>query len=211
VSRKTYDRIAPLYDILDKAYEVGWKGRLRTAVFEGTSGRILDAGAGTGCNIPHYPAGSRVVALDSSAAMLSRAQRRAARLGSPVDIRVGDLLDTGFPDGHFDHVVATFVFCVLPEEAQLPALAEMRRICRPGGTVRILDYTTSRRAPARLWMRVASPWLGFAFAARYTAGYERCVEAAGLDLVEGGHALGDMVRLLVMRPAAGTMARISAA
>lgn len=212
MSRKTYDRIAPLYDVLDKAYEVGWKRRLRALVFEGTSGRILDAGAGTGCNMPLYPRGARVVAVDNSAPMLARARRRAERLGLDVDIQVRDLLATGFPDGHFDHVVATFVFCVLPEGLQLDALRELRRICKPGGTVRILDYTASRKAPARMWMKVVSPWLNFAFAARYTAGYEGCVAGAGLDVVESRHVLGDVVKLLVLRPAAAeTALRDSAA
>ncbi len=201
MSRKTYDRIAPLYDVLDEAYEIGWKRRLRGLVFQGTSGRILDAGAGTGCNMPFYPRGAHMVAVDNSAPMLERARRRAERLGKSVDIQVKDLLDTGYPDAHFDHVVATFVFCVLPEGLQLPALAEMRRICKPGGTVRILDYTTSQKAPARMRMRVVSPWLNFAFAARYTAGYEGYVRDAGFEVKENRHALGDAVKLLVLRPA----------
>ncbi|WP_328702916.1 class I SAM-dependent methyltransferase [Arenibaculum pallidiluteum] len=210
MSSKTYDRIAPLYDALDFAYEVGWKRRLRSLVFAGTAGRILDAGAGTGCNMPLYPDGSEVVALDNSAAMLERAATRAARLGRSVDIRHGDLLDTGFPDGHFDHIVATFVFCVLPEPLQEPALRELARICRPGGTIRILDYTTSRRTPARIWMRAVSPWLRFAFAARYDASYESRLPAAGLETVESRHVFGDMVKLLVSRPVSAA-ARQSAA
>ncbi|HEV7372583.1 class I SAM-dependent methyltransferase [Arenibaculum sp.] len=196
----TYDRIAPVYDILDKAYEVGWKRRLRRDVFAGLHGDILDAGAGTGCNMPFYPAGSRVVALDASAAMLRRARRRADSLGLDVDVRVGDLLATGFPDGHFDHVVATFVFCVLPEELQLPALRELARICKPGGTVRILDYCTPKSGPARLWTRTVAPWIGFVFSARHDAGYESCVAPAGLDLVESRHVFGDVVKQLTARP-----------
>jgi ubiquinone/menaquinone biosynthesis C-methylase UbiE len=199
----TYDRIAPVYDILDMAYEVGWKRRLRRSVFAGTGGDILDAGAGTGCNMPFYPPGSRVVALDASAAMLRRARRRAEGLGLDVDLQVGDLLATGFPDGRFDHVVATFVFCVLPERLQLPALCELARICRPGGTVRILDYCKPRSGPARLWARMVSPWIGFVFSARHDAGYEGCLAAAGLEVVESRHVFGDIVKQIVARPVRG--------
>ncbi|KAA1057446.1 hypothetical protein FH063_001614 [Azospirillum argentinense] len=82
---RTYERIAPLYDALDLGYEVMWKRRLRRGTFHGLSGRILDAGAGTGCNIPFYPAGVRVTAVDASQAMLARAAKRAEKLGRAVD------------------------------------------------------------------------------------------------------------------------------
>ncbi|CAO3454324.1 hypothetical protein [Azospirillum argentinense] len=198
---RTYERIAPLYDALDLGYEVMWKRRLRRGTFRGLSGRILDAGAGTGCNIPFYPAGAHVTAVDASPAMLTRAARRAERLGRAVEFQVLDLTATGFPDGHFDHVVATFVFCVLPEELQVPVLCEMRRILKPEGTLRILDYTRSERSAARLWMRVVSPWLSFAFGARYTAGYEAHLPQAGMTALDSRFVMGDCVKLVEARAA----------
>lgn len=207
---ETYERIAPLYDVLDKGYEVLWKRRLRERTFAGMSGTILDAGAGTGCNIPFYPAGARVVAVDASPSMLARAEKRAAKLGRDVAFEVLDLRDTGFPDAHFDHIVATFVFCVLPEDLQRPVLREMARIVKPGGTVRILDYTQSRNAAARVWMRVVKPWMNFAFGARYTAGYENHLPHAGLRLVENRFVLGDAVKLLIARPHARSHAQTHA-
>jgi ubiquinone/menaquinone biosynthesis C-methylase UbiE len=200
VSYRKYERIAPLYDVLDKAYEVSWKRHLRNLVFRGASGRILDAGAGTGCNMPFYPAGAETIAVDNSPSMLMRARKRAAKLGRNVDIRVMDLIRTSFPDNHFDTIAATFVFCVLPEELQKPVLTEMRRICKPDGTIRILDYTLSRKAPVRMMMRVVSPWLNFAFAARYNARYESYLIDAGLEIVENRFVMGEVVKLLVLRP-----------
>lgn len=198
---RTYERIAPLYDLLDKGYEVAWKGRLRERVFAGTTGTILDAGAGTGCNIPYYPQGARVVAVDASPGMLARAEKRAEKLGRPVEFQVLDLAATGFPDASFDHIVATFVFCVLPEELQRPVMMEMQRILKPGGTLRILDYTQSRGAAARLWMKLVSPWLSYAFGARYTAGYESHLTGSGMTVLENRHVAGDFVKLLVAQPA----------
>ena len=81
MSYQKYERIAPLYDVLDKAYEVSWKRRLRGEVFRGSVGLVLDAGAGTGCNIPFYPRNATIVAVDNSPAMLSRAAKRAVREG----------------------------------------------------------------------------------------------------------------------------------
>jgi ubiquinone/menaquinone biosynthesis C-methylase UbiE len=131
--------------------------------------------------------------------MLHRAHKRATKLGRKVDFRVLDLVDTGFPDGHFDHVVATFVFCVLPEELQAPVLAEMARIVKPSGTVRILDYTVSQSPVMRTWMRVVSPWLSFAFSARYTASYEAHLPQVGLSISESRFVFGDYVKLLIAR------------
>jgi ubiquinone/menaquinone biosynthesis C-methylase UbiE len=197
---ETYERIAPLYDVLDKGYEVLWKRRLRAQTFEGTTGAVLDAGAGTGCNIPFYPAHSQPVAVDASARMLERARQRAGKLGRTVDFRVMDLTATGFADATFDHIVATFVFCVLPDELTLPVLQEMRRIVKPQGTIRILDYTMSRNKAARLWMRAVSPWLNFAFGARYSAPYEALIPDVPLDIVESRFVLGDSVKLVLARP-----------
>ena len=74
---RTYDRIAPLYDLLDGIYEHWWKRRLREQLFAHANGRILDVGVGTGCNIPFYPEGSKVVGIDMSERMLDRARERA--------------------------------------------------------------------------------------------------------------------------------------
>ena len=200
MSYQKYERIAPLYDVLDKAYEVSWKRRLRGEVFRGSVGLVLDAGAGTGCNIPFYPRNATIVAVDNSPAMLSRAAKRAVREGVEAEFLEMDLTRTSFPDNHFDAIAVTFVFCVLPEELQLPVLRELSRICKPTGTIRILDYTLSRKAPVRLMMRVVSPWLNFAFAARYTARYESYLEQAGLSVVDNRFVMGDVVKLLVVSP-----------
>ena len=72
-----YQRIAPLYDILDFPFEYGRYRHIRPQLFQGLSGRILDAGSGTGRNIASYPAAADVVGIDLSPAMLARADKRA--------------------------------------------------------------------------------------------------------------------------------------
>jgi ubiquinone/menaquinone biosynthesis C-methylase UbiE len=200
VSYQKYERIAPLYDVLDKAYEVSWKRGLRAAVFRDTGGMVLDAGAGTGCNIPFYPENATVIGIDNSPGMLARAVNRAVREGIEAEFLEMDLTRTSFPDDHFDAIAVTFVFCVLPEDLQLAVLRELCRICKPTGTIRILDYTLSRKAPVRLMMRVVSPWLNFAFAARYTARYESYLDDAGLSIIENRFVMGDVVKLLILSP-----------
>ncbi len=87
-----YQRVAPLYDLLDLPFEYGRYRALRRRMFEGLFGAILDAGIGTGRNMPFYPAGATVVGIDLSPAMLARAARRRERLGKQVGLRKMDPL-----------------------------------------------------------------------------------------------------------------------
>ena len=73
-----YQRIARFYDGLDKGFERRRYKPIRPQLFQGLSGRVLDAGVGTGRNIPHYPSGATMVGIDLSPAMLARAERRRA-------------------------------------------------------------------------------------------------------------------------------------
>ena len=112
-SRMRYRRIAPVYDLLELPFEYSRYRPLRRMLFAGHTGRILDAGVGTGRNIPFYPPDFEVTGIDISPEMLARAERRRARLGARVELFERDVRATGFPDRSFDAVVATFLFCVL--------------------------------------------------------------------------------------------------
>lgn len=195
-----YDRIARLYDILDLPFEHGRYRPLRGNLFEGLSGRILDAGVGTGRNMPFYPQGTRVVGLDLSCAMLRRAAARRAALGIDAPLVAMDVCATGFPDWTFDAVVATFLFCVLSPELQLPALRELRRICRPGGEMHILEYAYSRHPVRRLVMRLWAPWVRLVYGAAFDRETERYIPDAGLELVEVRFLHSDIIKLLIVRP-----------
>lgn len=198
---RTYDRIAPLYDVMDGPYELLWKRRLRAEVFRGLSGKILDAGAGTGCNIVAYPRTAEVTAVDGSDAMLERARIRARSLGRDVAFARMDLTALAYPDDSFDAVVATFVFMCIPPEHHLAALSELARICAPGGEIRLLDYCMSRKPLVRLGMRAMTPWLKYVFAARYESTTESLFEQAGLVPVETRLMVGDIVKLVRLRRA----------
>src|SRR2546423_350187 len=86
-----YQRIAPLYDLLDLPFERGRYRHIRPLLFDGLSGRILDAGVGTGRNFPFYPAGASVLGIDLSPAMLGRAERRRAGSAATVELRQMDV------------------------------------------------------------------------------------------------------------------------
>ncbi len=195
-----YDRIARLYDILDLPFEHGRYKPLRSTLFEGLSGRILDAGVGTGRNMPFYPQGTFAVGVDISAGMLRRAAARRAALGIDVPLALMDVCAAGFPDRTFDAVVATFLFCVLPPERQLPALREVRRVCRAGGEVRILEYAYSQHPVRRFVMQLWAPWVRLAYGAAFDRDTERYIPEAGLELVEERFLYRDIIKVLIARP-----------
>src|SRR5436190_7098884 len=93
-----YQRIAWAYDLLDLPFEYGRYRRIRPEMFRDLSGRILDAGVGTGRNFPFYPRGSQVVGIDLSPAMLAVAERRRATAMAAVELRQMDVTVLDFPD-----------------------------------------------------------------------------------------------------------------
>ncbi len=201
VNRTKYDRIALLYDLLDLPFEHGRYKPLRAQLFEGISGTILDAGVGTGRNMPFYPDSCHVVAIDISPAMLARAEKRRARLGKDVELLEMDVMATTFADRHFDAVIATFLFCVLEVDQQLPALRELARICRPAGQIRLLEYTYSQDPVRRFIMRLWAPWVRWAYGAAFDRDTERYVPEAGLEIVEVRFLYQDIIKMIVARPA----------
>ena len=192
-----YERIAPLYDIIDLPAEHFRYRRIRPKLCTGLSGHILDAGVGTGRNIPFYPEGARVTGIDLSPAMLERAERRRAQYRSSVDLRRMDVCNLEFPDGEFDAVVSTFLFCVLDDSLQLPALRELARVCRRRGEIRILEYSLPADPLHRLVMtRIWTPWVRWLYGAAFDRNTEQYVEGAGLRLIDRQFVYRDIIKLI---------------
>ncbi len=196
-----YQRIAPLYDLLDYPFEHGRYQAIRPLLFEGLSGRVLDAGVGTGRNIPFYPPGAEMVGIDQSPAMLARATRRRDALGARVELKLMDVTQLEFPDGHFDAAVASFLFCVLPEELQEPGLLELARVVKPGGPVRILEYVRPEGALRRFIARLWEPWMNWAYGAGFDRRTEEHAREAGLDIASVRFVYEDLIKLIDIRAA----------
>jgi len=191
-----YQRIAWAYDLLDLPFEYGRYRKIRPQIFRGLSGRILDAGVGTGRNFPFYPLGSEVVGIDLSPGMLARAERRRPLATASVVLHQMDVTRLDFPDRSFDAAVATFLFCTLPDDLQVAGMRELGRVVKPGGLIRCLEYTRPsgglRRAMTHLW----EPWINWAYGAGFDRQTEKRAPEAGLQLFESRFVHDELIKLL---------------
>ncbi len=199
MGQRIYRSVARFYDLLDLPFEGRRYAPIRPQMFEGLTGAALDAGVGTGRNMPYYPAGLRVTGIDLSPSMLARARDRRDRLGLDVELLERDVCDSGFPDGRFDAAVATFLFCVLDDSLQLPALKELARIVKPGGEIRMLEYVYSQNPRKRFVMRLWAPWVRLVYGATFDRDTERYVPQAGLEIVDERFLFEDIIKLIVAR------------
>ena len=104
------------------------------------------------------------------------------------------------PHARVDVIVSSFLFCVLEPAQQQPALEELRRVCRPGGAIRILEYAISENPWRRFIMKLWAPWVHFAYGAAFDRHTEQYLDAAGLELGERKFLYKDILNLLTVRP-----------
>jgi demethylmenaquinone methyltransferase/2-methoxy-6-polyprenyl-1,4-benzoquinol methylase len=194
-----YERIAPFYDLLDLPFERSRYKALRPLMFQDLGGHLLDAGVGTGRNCAFYPLGAIVSGIDTSPAMLARAHRRCPILSAAGRLYRMDVTELEFPTESFDAAVATFLFCVLPDHLQVPALRELGRVVKRGGSIRLLEYVRPTGTVRRIMSRIWQPWVSWAYGAGFDRQTEKHVPAAGLELVESRYVVDDLVKLLTLR------------
>ena len=155
-TRARYNRIAPIYDVMEALVERlafrRWRRQLWSCV-EGE--RVLEVGIGTGKNVPYHPAGAKVTAIDVSERMLARARGRIHDLDADVALALMDAERLGFSDAAFDAAVATFVFCSVPNPVR--GLREVNRVVKPGGRIMLLEHVRVNAAVVGPLMDLLDP------------------------------------------------------
>ncbi|MFL5818182.1 MAG: class I SAM-dependent methyltransferase [Conexibacter sp.] len=155
----------------------------RDELLAGVSGRVVEVGAGSGANFPHYPAGvAEVVAVEPEAYLREQAVTAGAQAGVPVTVLDGVADALPLEDASCDAAVACLVLCTVPDQAS--ALAEVRRVLKPGGELRFYEHVRGTTPRMTRWQHVADRtfWprcFGGCHTARETV---RAIEAAGFAL-----------------------------
>jgi phosphatidylethanolamine/phosphatidyl-N-methylethanolamine N-methyltransferase len=138
--------LARLYDpVFGLVFEP--RHRLAIRLLDLKSGtRILDVGVGTGLSLSQYPTCTYVIGVDLSEAMLRVASRKVRERGHRhVALSRMDACRLGFPTGSFDVVLSAFVASVVPDRRAF--FEELKRVCRPGGSICIINHVHFRTQP----------------------------------------------------------------
>jgi phosphatidylethanolamine/phosphatidyl-N-methylethanolamine N-methyltransferase len=154
--RKIYQRWAPFYDLVFGAvFEQG--RRAVVAAAERVGGRILEVGVGTGISLPYYSSASRVLGIDLSEEMLSKARQRvdSLNLSHVEDLQLMDAEALPFPDASFDVVTAQCVVNTTPHPEL--ALDQFARVLKPGGEIILLNRIGAEHGPRLVFERLFQP------------------------------------------------------
>jgi len=171
------EHIPWLYDALMSVMDVTGFARWRRKLVGTVENRILEVGCGTGRNLPLYPAGSELIALDPDLGALRRARRR-----SPGTLLVAARAEAlPFPAGHFQTVVSGLVFCSVRDPDA--GLAEIRRVLHPGGQLRMIEHVRHHHPGlARIQDGVQPAWTWVTGGCHPNRDTEASVERAGFQI-----------------------------
>lgn len=141
---RTYRQYAPVYDLLfGKILENGRRA-LCELVHSTAPETLLEVGVGTGLTLFNYPSATKIVGIDLSVDMLSHAHSRARTLTSQdITLLAMNGEDLDFQDNTFDCVTVPYVLSVTPDPRAM--ISELRRVCKPGGDILILNHFSGSR------------------------------------------------------------------
>lgn len=143
-----HPRFARMYERISAESERRGTAEHRDRVLAGLTGRVIEVGAGNGMNFSHYPdTVTEVVAVEPDDHLRGLAEQATARAAVAVRVVAGHATALPADDASFDAAVTSLVLCSLPDVPA--ALAEIRRVLKPGGELRFFEH-----------VRSAKPWFG---------------------------------------------------
>ena len=179
--RKAYASFAPLYDfVFGSLLQPGRRHAIRAMQLQ-SGDRVLEVGVGTGISLPLYPDNVRVTGVDLSTDMLAKARERARvrSLRNVEDLLEMDATRMTFPDNSFDVVIAMYIVSVVDQPERV--VAEMLRVCKPGGRLLIVNHFESRNPVMIAWHALVRP-IHRAVRFRSDLNYQEFTARAGLKV-----------------------------
>lgn len=194
---KLWDRNAGMYDLMSMPMEhmMGF-GKARAKLFEELTGEILELGVGTGRNIPYYPEGASVVAIDISKKMISKAEDNAKKLYREVSFEVADVEELPFEDKSFDAVVATGVFCCVPD--QVRGFKEAKRVLKEGGKIILLEHVRPAGLLGKIF-DILDPIVSNIMGPHINKRTLESIKEAGLTIIKEENIFSDWVKLVIAK------------
>ena len=148
------DQVVPR--IANKALGTRQVHEIRARVCAGLSGEVVEIGFGSGLNVPHYPAAvTRVAAVEPSDVGWGLGKERLVSAGVEIERAGLDGQSLPFADDSFECALSTFTMCTIPDVDQ--ALAELRRVLRPGGTLHFVEHGKAPEASVQRWQKWIEP------------------------------------------------------
>jgi ubiquinone/menaquinone biosynthesis C-methylase UbiE len=180
--RSLLDRaFAAAYDPVLRSAELAGLAQLREDLLADVEGHVVELGAGTGANLDHLGPGiDRLTALEPSPSMADRLRRHAARtVDHEVEVLEAPAEALPLPSGSTDTVVATLVLCTVADPVQ--ALAEIRRVLRPGGQLLLLEHVRGEGTTETVQRALDPVWRVVGRGCHLTRDTRRIVAEAGFD------------------------------
>lgn len=192
--RRKYNRNARWFDAMDRMVKDDWRSKM----MQQARGSVLEVGIGTGKNLHLYDPAvtAELTGIDFSPAMLERARAKPCRV--PLTLLEMDAQRMTFPDACFDTVVATCVFCTVP--APVLGLKEVRRVCKPGGKILLLEHVRIDRPVIGPLMDLVDPLVVGLIGTHINRRTVENARLAGLTIEQVEPVSGQLVKLIHARP-----------
>jgi len=176
---------AAMYDRTMAATEEAGLGERRDALLTGVHGAVIEIGAGTGVNLAHYPPAGidELVLVEPEEPMARRLERRVEDSALPARVVLAPAEELPLPDASFDIAVSTLVLCTVKDQTR--ALAELRRVLKPGGTLLFLEHVRAEDPRTARWQdRLLPLWVRLGHGCHCNRATLDTIKASGFNVSE---------------------------